>query len=56
MQKAQTFRMLDSERWEATVMQGNIFPDVALQGEHSDIQVVILPQMPLTHHTAVRWG
>lgn len=42
VQKAQTLRMLDSERWEATVVQGNIFPDVALQVEHSDMQVVIL--------------
>ena len=29
--------MLDSERWEATVVQGNIFPDVALQVEHSNM-------------------
>ena len=34
MQKAQALWVLDSQGREATVVQGNVFPDMVLQGWH----------------------
>ena len=48
VQKAQALWVLDSQGREATVVQGNVFPDMVLQGWHQRITwEAILPQQSL---------